>query len=56
MYKEAEALRSLTHQNIVKLKYTFPIIEKKMLVIVMEYASGGELKVDILSLFDTAIS
>lgn len=44
VYKEADALRSLNHQNIVKLKLTFPIQEQKSIVIVMEYASGGELK------------
>jgi len=27
VYKEADALRSLDHQNIVKLKLTFPLQE-----------------------------
>lgn len=44
LYKEADALRSLCHGNIVKLKFTFPLSEQRSIVIVMEYASGGELK------------
>lgn len=44
LYKEADALRSLDHKNIVKLKMTFPLVEQKSICIVMEYASGGELK------------
>jgi serine/threonine protein kinase len=44
VYKEADALRFLNHTNIVKLKLTFPLIESTSIVIVMEYASGGELK------------
>jgi serine/threonine protein kinase len=44
VYTEANALRSLNHRNIVKLKLTFPLQEQKSIVIVMEYASGGELK------------
>ena len=44
MYKEADALRSLSHKNIVKLKFTFPLMAQKSIALVMEYASGGELK------------
>lgn len=44
VYKESDALRYLDHNSIVKLKMTFPLQESKSIVIVMEYASGGELK------------
>ena len=44
VYKEADALRSLNHENIIKLKMAFPLHEQRSVVIVMEYASGGELK------------
>jgi serine/threonine protein kinase len=44
IYKEADALRCLNHKNIIKLKLAFPLHEQKSVVIVMEYASGGELK------------
>jgi serine/threonine protein kinase len=43
-YKEVEALQKLDHRNIVKLKLSFPLSDKKSIVIAMEYASGGELK------------
>lgn len=44
VYKEAEALRKLNHPYIIKLKMTFPLQDLKSIAIVMEYASGGELK------------
>ena len=44
LYKEADALRSLSHKNIIKLKFTFPLPSQKSIVLVMDYASGGELK------------
>ena len=44
VYKEADALRKLDHQNIIKFKMTFPIQDLHTIAIVMEYASGGELK------------
>ena len=44
LYKEADALRSLCHKSIISLKFTFPLPSQKSIVLVMEYASGGELK------------
>lgn len=43
VYKEVEALRKLEHQNIVRLKSYFPSKNHKSIVLVMDYASGGEL-------------
>ena len=37
MNKEIEALRSLKHKNIVKLYNSFPLPEKKQIIVVMEY-------------------
>lgn len=44
LYKEADALRKLNHPNIIKLKMSFPLLSLHSIAIVMEYASGGELK------------
>ena len=41
--KEVEALRNLSHRNVVKLIDTFTNSEDQQLVVVMEYLSGGEL-------------
>ena len=41
--KEIEALRSLKHKNIVKMFNSFPLPEKKQVIVVMEYLKGGEL-------------
>jgi len=42
LYKEAKCLNSLKHKNIIKLQQTF--VHKTDLIMVMEYADGGELK------------
>lgn len=44
MFKEADSLKKLKHKNIIKLLYSFPVKATNSLVIVMEYARGGELK------------
>jgi len=44
IYKETDALRTLEHKHIVRLKLAFPLKERKSVVIVMEYCSGGDLK------------
>jgi MAP/microtubule affinity-regulating kinase len=44
IYKETEALQKLSHDNIIKFKMTFPLQSLHSMAIVMEYASGGELK------------
>jgi serine/threonine protein kinase len=44
VYQEVDALRKLDHRNIVKLKLAFPLQSSNSIVIVMKYASGGELK------------
>ena len=44
IYKEADTLRKLNHRNIVKLKQPFPLQTQNSIALVMEYASGGELK------------
>lgn len=41
IYKEAEALKKLSHKNIVALYHAF--LEGKELCMIMEYAGGGEL-------------
>jgi serine/threonine protein kinase len=41
VYKEAESLKKLTHKNIIALYHAF--VEGKQLIMIMEYASGGEL-------------
>lgn len=41
IYREAESLKKLNHKNIVQLYHAF--IEGKQLVMIMEYAGGGEL-------------
>jgi 5'-AMP-activated protein kinase catalytic alpha subunit len=41
IYREAESLKKLNHKNIIALYDTF--LEGKQLVMIMEYASGGEL-------------
>lgn len=43
VFKEVKALEKLSHQNIVKLKNSFPIKSDNSMALVMEYASGGEL-------------
>lgn len=41
IYKEAQALKKLSHPNIVKLIHT--LIWKNFVVLIMEYVAGGEL-------------
>lgn len=41
IYKEADALKKLSHKNIIKLHHTF--MEGKDICMIMEYAGGGEL-------------
>jgi 5'-AMP-activated protein kinase catalytic alpha subunit len=41
IYREAESLKKLNHKNIIALYDAF--LEGKQLVMIMEYASGGEL-------------
>jgi len=42
MYKESRALKMLSHTNIIKLYHSFR--HESNVVLIMEYASGGELK------------
>ena len=44
IFKEADSLRKLTHPSLINIKMTFPLRELGSIAIVMEYASGGELK------------
>jgi len=41
IYKEALNLKKLRHKNIIELYNTF--VEKKQMIMIMEYAGGGEL-------------
>ena len=41
IYKEAEAVKALTHKNIIKLYHAF--VMEKQFVMIMEAAMGGEL-------------
>jgi serine/threonine protein kinase len=43
MNKEIEALRSLSHKNIVTMYHSFPLPKKQQIIVVMEYLEGGEL-------------
>lgn len=44
IFKKADSLRKLTHPSLINIKMTFPLRELGSIAIVMEYASGGELK------------
>ena len=44
IYKEADSLKKLKHKNIIKLLYSIPIRKSNSLVVVMEYARGGEVR------------
>ena len=44
IYRESKMLSHLNHKNIIQLKAAFPMVEKRTMVMVMEYASGGELR------------
>lgn len=45
IFKETDSLRTkLTHPSLINIKMTFPLRELGSIAIVMEYASGGELK------------
>lgn len=44
VYREADALKKLSHEKIIKLKMSFPLYHLQSIAIVMDYASGGELK------------
>ena len=41
IFKEAQNMKKMRHKNIIELYHSF--IEKKQLIMIMEYASGGEL-------------
>lgn len=41
IYRETEALQKLDHRNVIKLLKSF--IQKKNVIMVMEYCAGGEL-------------
>jgi serine/threonine protein kinase len=41
IFKEASNLKKLRHKNIIELHHAF--VEKKQLIMIMEYAGGGEL-------------
>jgi len=41
IFKEAQNMKKMRHKNIIELYDSF--IEKKQLIMIMEYASGGEL-------------
>mmetsp|Transcript_1704 Transcript_1704/g.1166 ORF Transcript_1704/g.1166 Transcript_1704/m.1166 type:complete len:111 (+) Transcript_1704:275-607(+) len=41
IYREAESLKKLNHKNIVQLYHAF--LDGKQLIMIMEYAGGGEL-------------
>jgi len=41
IYKEAQNLKALRHKSIVELHHAF--VDGKTLVLIMEYAGGGEL-------------
>lgn len=41
IFKEALNLKKLRHKNIIELFHAF--VEKKQLIMIMEYAGGGEL-------------
>ena len=42
IYKEAKCLKQLKHRNIIRLHQAF--LHKSDIVLIMEYADGGELK------------
>lgn len=41
IFKEALNLKKLRHKNIIELYHAF--VEKKQLIMIMEYAGGGEI-------------
>jgi serine/threonine protein kinase len=41
IFKEAQNLKKLRHKNIIELYHAF--LEKKQLIMIMEFATGGEL-------------
>jgi len=41
IFKEASNLKKLRHKNIIELYHAF--VEKKQLIMIIEYAGGGEL-------------